>query len=246
MTVINPAPLHGPGLVFRPSPYQTTWWGPSSGTGPHSVPSSPWSPGEESSINPSRWRSPSHPDLQKVIPVVTEETLPPVFVCFAASQVRIPKKWRWAGSMDQRCGKKKKSIVKQRTEKKRVVWRVEDNLCLFPTGGTSPAQWEDITGTTPLSFVTDCVSFTTNVSARWDTLTCYVHLILRFRCRLSGHCSLCGLTLTCLFSLFSPFIFIHIKLFFFGVCFLTQMWFFFLSCSGSGSQTVTRFLRRWV
>lgn len=33
-------------------------------------------------------------------------------------------------------------------------------------GGTSPAQWEDITGTTPLSFVTDCVSFTTNVSAR--------------------------------------------------------------------------------
>lgn len=35
----------------------------------------------------------------------------------------------------------------------------------------SPAQWEDITGTTPLSFVTDCVSFTTNVSARWVTTT---------------------------------------------------------------------------
>lgn len=33
-------------------------------------------------------------------------------------------------------------------------------------GGTSPAQWEDITGTTPLTFVNDCVSFTTNVSAR--------------------------------------------------------------------------------
>uniref|UniRef100_A0AAY4BWC7 ZU5 domain-containing protein n=1 Tax=Denticeps clupeoides TaxID=299321 RepID=A0AAY4BWC7_9TELE len=39
-------------------------------------------------------------------------------------------------------------------------------LCSI-TGGTSPAQWEDITGTTPLSFVTDCVSFTTNVSARY-------------------------------------------------------------------------------
>lgn len=35
-----------------------------------------------------------------------------------------------------------------------------------PVGGTSPAQWEDITGTTPLTFVNDCVSFTTNVSAR--------------------------------------------------------------------------------
>lgn len=34
-------------------------------------------------------------------------------------------------------------------------------------GGTSPAQWEDITGTTPLTFIKDCVSFTTNVSARY-------------------------------------------------------------------------------
>lgn len=33
-------------------------------------------------------------------------------------------------------------------------------------GGTTPAQWEDITGTTPLTFINDCVSFTTNVSAR--------------------------------------------------------------------------------
>ena len=33
-------------------------------------------------------------------------------------------------------------------------------------GGTSPAQWEDITGTTPLIFTNDCVSFTTTVSAR--------------------------------------------------------------------------------
>lgn len=35
------------------------------------------------------------------------------------------------------------------------------------SGGTSPAQWEDITGTTPLTFIKDCVSFTTNVSARY-------------------------------------------------------------------------------
>lgn len=42
--------------------------------------------------------------------------------------------------------------------------RANDELRL--PGGTSPAQWEDITGTTPLTFVNDCVSFTTNVSAR--------------------------------------------------------------------------------
>lgn len=35
------------------------------------------------------------------------------------------------------------------------------------SGGTTPAQWEDITGTTPLTFVNECVSFTTNVSARY-------------------------------------------------------------------------------
>uniref|UniRef100_A0A674EVF7 Ankyrin 3 n=1 Tax=Salmo trutta TaxID=8032 RepID=A0A674EVF7_SALTR len=45
-------------------------------------------------------------------------------------------------------------------------------LCSI-TGGTSPAQWEDITGTTPLSFVTDCVSFTTNVSARFWLTDCH-------------------------------------------------------------------------
>ncbi|TDH01420.1 hypothetical protein EPR50_G00179960 [Perca flavescens] len=45
-------------------------------------------------------------------------------------------------------------------------------LCSI-TGGTSPAQWEDITGTTPLSFVTDCVSFTTNVSARFWIADCH-------------------------------------------------------------------------
>ncbi|KAF5889429.1 ankyrin-3-like isoform X31, partial [Clarias magur] len=45
-------------------------------------------------------------------------------------------------------------------------------LCSI-TGGTCPAQWEDITGTTSLSFVTDCVSFTTNVSARFWLANCY-------------------------------------------------------------------------
>uniref|UniRef100_A0A674PAH9 Ankyrin 3 n=1 Tax=Takifugu rubripes TaxID=31033 RepID=A0A674PAH9_TAKRU len=45
-------------------------------------------------------------------------------------------------------------------------------LCSI-TGGTSPAQWEDITGTTPLSFVTECVSFTTNVSARFWLADCH-------------------------------------------------------------------------
>uniref|UniRef100_A0AAX7TL44 Ankyrin-1 n=1 Tax=Astatotilapia calliptera TaxID=8154 RepID=A0AAX7TL44_ASTCA len=33
-------------------------------------------------------------------------------------------------------------------------------------GGTAPAQWEDITGTTKLIYASECASFTTNVSAR--------------------------------------------------------------------------------
>ncbi|XP_072311719.1 uncharacterized protein ank3b isoform X18 [Eucyclogobius newberryi] len=45
-------------------------------------------------------------------------------------------------------------------------------LCSI-TGGTSPAQWEDITGTTPLTFVNDSVSFTTNVSARFWLADCH-------------------------------------------------------------------------
>ncbi|XP_066487714.1 ankyrin-2 isoform X5 [Tiliqua scincoides] len=44
-------------------------------------------------------------------------------------------------------------------------------LCSI-TGGTTPAQWEDITGTTPLTFVKECVSFTTNVSARFWLIDC--------------------------------------------------------------------------
>ncbi|KAL7990324.1 hypothetical protein Chor_013754, partial [Crotalus horridus] len=53
-------------------------------------------------------------------------------------------------------------------------WSEQDGqklTCLL--GGTSPAQWEDITGTTPLSFVNDCVSFTTNVSARFWLADCH-------------------------------------------------------------------------
>ncbi|XP_072883385.1 ankyrin-3 isoform X6 [Hemitrygon akajei] len=45
-------------------------------------------------------------------------------------------------------------------------------LCSI-TGGTSPAQWEDITGTTPLTFVSEGVSFTTNVSARFWLVDCH-------------------------------------------------------------------------
>ncbi|XP_066515758.1 ankyrin-2-like isoform X2 [Hoplias malabaricus] len=44
-------------------------------------------------------------------------------------------------------------------------------LCSI-TGGTTPAQWEDITGSTPLSFINQCVSFTTNVSARFWLIDC--------------------------------------------------------------------------
>ncbi|KAE9543095.1 hypothetical protein AGLY_003006 [Aphis glycines] len=44
-------------------------------------------------------------------------------------------------------------------------------LCSI-TGGTSRAQWEDVTGSTPLSFINDCVSFTTTVSARFWLMDC--------------------------------------------------------------------------
>ncbi|CAG7718331.1 unnamed protein product [Allacma fusca] len=44
-------------------------------------------------------------------------------------------------------------------------------LCSI-TGGTTRAQWEDVTGSTPLTFVDDCVSFTTTVSARFWLVDC--------------------------------------------------------------------------
>ncbi|XP_023816244.1 ankyrin-1 isoform X8 [Oryzias latipes] len=39
-------------------------------------------------------------------------------------------------------------------------------------GGTAPAQWEDITGTTKLMYAHNCASFTTNVSARFWLADC--------------------------------------------------------------------------
>ncbi|XP_055792252.1 ankyrin-1-like isoform X11 [Salvelinus fontinalis] len=39
-------------------------------------------------------------------------------------------------------------------------------------GGTSPAQWEDITGTTKLMYTNNCANFTTNVSARFWLADC--------------------------------------------------------------------------
>lgn len=43
---------------------------------------------------------------------------------------------------------------------------------LLQLGGTTRAQWEDVTGSTPLTFVNDCVSFTTTVSARFWLMDC--------------------------------------------------------------------------
>uniref|UniRef100_A0A6Q2XA74 ZU5 domain-containing protein n=1 Tax=Esox lucius TaxID=8010 RepID=A0A6Q2XA74_ESOLU len=39
-------------------------------------------------------------------------------------------------------------------------------------GGTAPAQWEDITGTTKLMYANNCANFTTNVSARFWLADC--------------------------------------------------------------------------
>ncbi|XP_076752691.1 uncharacterized protein LOC143424501 isoform X1 [Xylocopa sonorina] len=44
-------------------------------------------------------------------------------------------------------------------------------LCSI-TGGQCRAVWEDVTGSTPLTFVKDCVSFTTTVSARFWLMDC--------------------------------------------------------------------------
>ncbi|XP_076318048.1 LOW QUALITY PROTEIN: uncharacterized protein LOC143229504 [Tachypleus tridentatus] len=40
------------------------------------------------------------------------------------------------------------------------------------SGATTKAQWEDVTGSTPLTFVNECVSFTTTVSARFWLMDC--------------------------------------------------------------------------
>ncbi|XP_018323633.1 ankyrin-3 isoform X2 [Agrilus planipennis] len=44
-------------------------------------------------------------------------------------------------------------------------------LCSI-TGGQTKAVWEDVTGSTPLTFIKDCVSFTTTVSARFWLMDC--------------------------------------------------------------------------
>ena len=45
-------------------------------------------------------------------------------------------------------------------------------LNIVTLGGTTRAQWEDVTGSTPLTFVNDCVNFTTTVSARFWLMDC--------------------------------------------------------------------------
>lgn len=42
----------------------------------------------------------------------------------------------------------------------------------FKIGGQNRAVWEDVTGSTPLTFVKDCVAFTTTVSARFWLMDC--------------------------------------------------------------------------
>lgn len=46
------------------------------------------------------------------------------------------------------------------------------NTPVTTSGGTTRAQWEDVTGSTPLTFVKDCVTFTTTVSARFWLMDC--------------------------------------------------------------------------
>lgn len=43
---------------------------------------------------------------------------------------------------------------------------------IYLVGGQNKAVWEDVTGSTPLTFVKDCVSFTTTVSARFWLMDC--------------------------------------------------------------------------
>lgn len=52
------------------------------------------------------------------------------------------------------------------------VARIIDEKDIVVTGGTNRAHWEDVTENTPLTFVNDCVSFTTTVSARYWLIDC--------------------------------------------------------------------------
>lgn len=58
------------------------------------------------------------------------------------------------------------------------------------TGGTAPAQWEDITGTTKLMYANNCANFTTNVSARWASLQLHHHHFAFLICSLTHICIL--------------------------------------------------------
>ncbi|XP_035714744.1 ankyrin-3 isoform X3 [Folsomia candida] len=60
------------------------------------------------------------------------------------------------------------TIPKPKSQDPNCVLRL---LCSI-TGGTTRAQWEDVTGSTPLSIVNDCISFTTTVSARFWLIDC--------------------------------------------------------------------------
>ncbi|XP_026670323.1 ankyrin-2-like isoform X4 [Ceratina calcarata] len=46
-----------------------------------------------------------------------------------------------------------------------IVWKMTE-------GGTNESQWEDVTGSTPLTFMNDTVSFTSTVSARFWLMDC--------------------------------------------------------------------------
>ncbi|CAH1794422.1 unnamed protein product, partial [Owenia fusiformis] len=54
----------------------------------------------------------------------------------------------------------------------RLLFSIPGGSSQSKLGGTSPAEWEDITGKTPLTFVNDCVSFATNFSARYWLMDC--------------------------------------------------------------------------
>ncbi|XP_076804273.1 uncharacterized protein LOC143448417 isoform X6 [Clavelina lepadiformis] len=61
------------------------------------------------------------------------------------------------------------------TDMKDYLSSTEDStlrlLCSI-SGGSDPAQWEDITGSTPLNFLDNCVTFTSTVSARFWLIDC--------------------------------------------------------------------------
>ncbi|XP_022238228.1 uncharacterized protein LOC106456833 isoform X8 [Limulus polyphemus] len=77
-------------------------------------------------------------------------------------------------------GSSKSGDLNMWTEQDRWSWSIEKvhnwlssmYEYTFDLGGFTKAQWEDVTGSTPLTFVNDCVSFTTTVSARFWLMDC--------------------------------------------------------------------------